>query len=83
MPAPGSPQGKPETAKTITATLARVLGRPHLLGVPPLALKLFGQAGEELLQSSQRIEPTVLVKDGFVFEHSTPEAAIRWAISSR
>lgn len=74
---------EPATAKTITATLARVLGRPHLLGIPPLALKLFGQAGEELLQSSQRIEPTVLVKDGFAFEHTTPEAAIRWAISSR
>lgn len=74
---------EPATAKTITATLARVLGRPHLLGIPPLALKLFGQAGEELLQSSQRIEPTVLVKDGFEFEHATPEAAIRWAISSR
>ncbi len=74
---------EPATAKTITVTLARVLGRPHLLGIPPLALKLFGQAGEELLQSSQRIEPTVLVKDGFVFEHTTPEAAIRWAISSR
>lgn len=74
---------EPATATTITKALARILRRPHLLGIPPLALKLFGEAGEELLQSSQRIEPTVLRKDGFEFEHTTPEAAIRWAISSR
>ena len=73
----------PATATTITKTLSRVLARPHLLGIPPFALALLGDAGRELLQSSTRIEPTVLVKDGFEFEHQTPEAAIRWAISSR
>lgn len=73
----------PASATTITKTLARIVGRPHLLGIPPLALKLLGEAGQELLQSSQRIEPTVLLKDGFTFEHATPEAALRWAISSR
>ena len=74
---------EPASSKTITKTLARILGRPHLLGIPPLALRLLGEAGQELLQSSQRIEPTVLVKDGFEFEHTTPEAALRWAISTR
>ena len=74
---------EPASSKTITKTLARIVGRPHLLGIPPLALKLLGEAGQELLQSSQRIEPTVLVKDGFEFEHTTPEAALRWAISTR
>jgi uncharacterized protein len=74
---------EPATALTITKTLSRILLRPHLLGIPPFALTLLGDAGAELLQSSQRIEPTVLVKDGFRFEHATPEAALRWAISSR
>jgi hypothetical protein len=74
---------KPATANTITKALSRILRRPHLLGIPPLALKLLGDAGQELLQSSQRIEPAVLLKDGFVFEHATPEAALRWALSSR
>lgn len=73
----------PATATTITKKLARILRRPHLLGIPPFALKLLGDAGAELLQSSQRIEPTVLIKDGFEFEHTTPEAALRWAISTR
>jgi uncharacterized protein (TIGR01777 family) len=74
---------QPATSLTITTTLARIVRRPHLIGIPSLALKLLGDAGQELLQSSQRIEPTVLVNDGFVFEHATPEAALRWAISSR
>jgi uncharacterized protein (TIGR01777 family) len=74
---------EPATSLTITTTLARIVRRPHLIGIPSLALKLLGDAGQELLQSSQRIEPTVLVNDGFVFEHATPEAALRWAISSR
>ncbi|MFM6968300.1 MAG: TIGR01777 family oxidoreductase, partial [Microbacteriaceae bacterium] len=74
---------EPATATTVTSTLARILLRPHLLGIPPFALTLLGDAGAELLQSSQRIEPTVLLKDGFQFEHVTPEAALRWAISNR
>lgn len=74
---------EPATAVTITKALSKVLARPHLLGIPPFALSLLGEAGRELLQSSTRIEPTVLVNDGFEFEHSTPEAAIRWAISNR
>lgn len=74
---------EPATSLTITTTLARIVRRPHLIGIPSLALKLLGDAGQELLQSSQRIEPTALVNDGFVFEHATAEAALRWAISSR
>lgn len=74
---------EPATATTVTKTLARILLRPHLLGIPSFALKLLGDAGQELLQSSQRIEPTVLTKDGFQFEHATPEAALRWAISNQ
>lgn len=74
---------QPATATAITKTLAKILRRPHLLGIPPLVLRLLGEAGAELLQSSQRIEPTVLLNDGFTFEHETPEAALRWAISTR
>ncbi|MEY4396809.1 MAG: hypothetical protein RLZZ40_565 [Actinomycetota bacterium] len=74
---------EPATATTITKALAKILRRPHLLGIPPLALSLFGEAGRELLQSSTRIEPTVLIKDGFTFEQTTAEDAVRWAISNR
>lgn len=74
---------QPARSIDITRSLSRVLARPHLLGIPPLVLTLLGDAGKELLQSSTRVEPQVLLNDGFTFEHATPEAAIRWAISNR
>ena len=74
---------EPATSLELTKALSRAVSRPHLLGIPPFALKLLGEAGQELLQSSTKIEPTVLTADGFTFEHATVDVAIRWAISTR
>ena len=44
-------------------------------------LKLLGEAGFELLLSSHRLSPDVLIADGFRFEHPTASNAVRWAIT--
>jgi NAD dependent epimerase/dehydratase family enzyme len=45
------------------------------------AIKLLGEAGFELLLSSHRLTPDVLIADGFRFEHPTASNAVRWAIT--
>jgi uncharacterized protein (TIGR01777 family) len=70
----------PARAIEVTRELARVMNRPHLLVIPTFAIGLIGAAGRELLLWSQKVTPTALEKDGFVFEHRTVAEALRWAI---
>ena len=67
------------TNAEFTKTLGRVLGRPTLLPVPLFGPKLLfgGELVEELILSSQKAVPGVLVDAGFDFEHATLEAALR------
>ena len=59
----------PVTNDAFTRTLAGVLGRPTLLPVPSLALKvLFGEMAGVLL-GGQRVLPAAAVAAGFVFEY--------------
>jgi uncharacterized protein len=55
--------------------------RPHLFVIPTFAVKILGEAGFELLLSSHRLTPEVLLADGFRFEHPTASNAVRWAIT--
>jgi len=71
----------PATATTITRALATALLRPHLFVIPAFAVKLLGEAGFELLLSSHRLTPEVLLADGFRFQHPTASNAVRWAIT--
>jgi NAD dependent epimerase/dehydratase family enzyme len=57
--------------------------RPHLFSIPAFAIGLLGDAGRELLLWSQKVSPTALEKDGFVFEHRTVAEALRWVISGK
>lgn len=57
-----------ETSAIVMQTLAVRLHRPFWLPAPGFAVTaLLGQAGRELLLSSQRIQPTVLLAAGFTF----------------
>jgi uncharacterized protein (TIGR01777 family) len=68
----------PATSDAITRRLALALTRPRAWAIPRSLIELaFGDAGRELLLSSQRILPTRLIADGFLFRHETVEAAIR------
>jgi uncharacterized protein len=48
--------------------LASVLGRPALFPMPAFAARLaFGEMAEELMLTSQRVEPAKLLKSGYTF----------------
>lgn len=62
----------------VTKTLATLMKRPHWLGLPALAINtLMGEAGRELLLSSQRVVPAQLLADGFNFLDETVTDALR------
>lgn len=59
-------------------TLGRVLGRPALLPVPALALKLlFGEMADAALLASSRVAPAVLEQSGYTFRYPNLEVALR------
>lgn len=61
----------PVTNAAFTKTLASVLHRPAFFPVPAFAARLvFGQMADELLLSSQRVEPAKLVASGYQFEYA-------------
>ena len=69
---------EPVTNRELARTLGRVLGRPALLPLPAVALRLlFGQMADELLLASARVEPARLRATGFTFRHATLEGALR------
>ncbi len=68
---------QPETSATVMKTLAEQRRRPFWLPAPGFAITaLLGQAGKELLLSSQRITPTVLLADGFSFSDENVGSAL-------
>lgn len=72
---------EPVTAATFAATLARVLGRPHLFPVPGFALKaLFGEMAEGTILASQRVMPRALEASGFSFAHPSLASALRFEL---
>lgn len=71
----------PAQSVDITRALARLMRRPHLFAIPAFVIGLLGDAGRELLLWSQKVSPTALEKDGFVFEHRTVVEALLAVIS--
>jgi uncharacterized protein (TIGR01777 family) len=71
----------PEDAdvNAIVAALAHALHRPAVLRVPAFALRLvMRNLAEELLLSSQRMEPAVLSAAGFRWQHPALAQAAQW-----
>ncbi len=69
---------EPVTNAEFTATLARVLGRPAVLPVPKVALKLaLGALADETLLSSAKVVPARLQAAQFWFRHVRLELALR------
>lgn len=67
----------PATSERMTRYLATSMHRWHILTVPEWAIRLAMQdAGPDLLLSSQRVSPSRLQEDGFVFRDETVEHAI-------
>jgi NAD dependent epimerase/dehydratase family enzyme len=74
----------PTTSSQLTKELARALRRPHLIGLPSMAIRaLMGEAGEELLLSSQRVINQRLDIIGFRFDDVTIADAIARMLGRR
>jgi uncharacterized protein (TIGR01777 family) len=68
----------PVTNAEFTKTLARVLSRPAIFPMPAFAARLaFGEMADALLLASQRVDPSVLEDNGFMFSWPTLEPALR------
>jgi len=71
----------PATNREFTRTLSRVLGRPAILPLPALAVRLLlGDMGRALLLDSARVLPRRLERAGFRFRHPDLETALRAAL---
>jgi uncharacterized protein (TIGR01777 family) len=74
----------PVTQAEFARTLARVLGRPAVLGMPAFAVRLmFGELADELLLASQRLAPERLLATGYQFRFRELEAALRHLLAHR
>jgi uncharacterized protein len=61
-----------------TETLAKVLSRPAVFGVPAFALRLtLGEMAKELLLASQRVEPAKLMGSEYKFKYQDLQSALR------
>ncbi|MFZ1005855.1 MAG: TIGR01777 family oxidoreductase [Candidatus Sulfotelmatobacter sp.] len=61
---------KPVTNADFARTLAGVLSRPAIFPLPAFAVKaVFGEMGEELLLTSQKVEPLKLISTGYPFRY--------------
>jgi len=71
----------PVTNATFTSALGRVLGRPTVVPVPALAVKVaFGQLGTEALLWGQRVLPGKATQSGFRFFYEGVEESLRFQL---
>ena len=66
------------TNREFTKTLGKVVKRPTVMNMPAfVARTVFGQMADELILSSTRVLPSVLMRNGYVHRYANLEAAIR------
>lgn len=71
------------SAADITRTLARAMGRPHLLSLPAGLLELVaGEPARELLLADQHMLPWRLLEDDFEFSEPELRSAVAAALAS-
>ncbi len=70
----------PARQKDIAAELGRALHRPALVPAPRFALRLVVGEFADSIVASQRLDPEVLTRHGFVFEHGDLPGAVRWLV---
>jgi len=74
---------RPVTQLEFVRTLGRVLRRPALLPVPPLALRLvFGREAAAMMGSGQRVLPARLLAAGYQFRYGELEPALRQLLAA-
>ena len=74
----------PATSDRLTAALAKRMHRPYLFAVPERVITLMlGDAGRDMLLTSQKVLPTKLIADGFRFTHERVEDALDALVTER
>lgn len=74
----------PVTNAEFTRILGRVLHRPALFPAPAFLLRTaMGEMAQELLLSSQRVQPAAALAAGFSFRYPVLEPALRHVLGSR
>ena len=69
---------RPVTNAEFASTLGSVLRRPALVPVPAAVVKsIWGEMGKELLLSSTRVMPKLLLQSGYCFRHAELADALR------
>jgi NAD dependent epimerase/dehydratase family enzyme len=72
---------QPATSGTLMKALSKLMSRPYWFPAPGFAISLvLGQAGRELLLSSQKISPEVLLSSGFTFLDSDVSEGLHSAL---
>ncbi len=72
---------QPATSSDFARAVGRVLGRPAIAPLPAVVVRaLFGEMGESLLLSSQRVRPVRLLDAGFRFRRPDLESALRFEL---
>jgi len=72
----------PVTNAEFTKALGSVLSRPTLLPMPAFAVRLlFGEMGEALLLGGQRVAPKRLMSDGYQFQHTQLDEALKHVLT--
>lgn len=72
----------PVRNREFSKTLGAVLGRPTIMAVPKLGIRLaLGEMGQALLLDGQRVEPKRLLEAGFVFGFPELRAALDQLLS--
>ena len=73
----------PATNAEFTKALGEALGRPTVLPVPKIGLKLLlgGEMAQELLLGGQRVLPTRLLDSGYTFAHPELADALQTALA--
>ncbi len=65
------------TNREFTKTLGKVVRRPTIIGMPAfVARAVFGQMGEELVLSSTRVLPSLLMRNGYTHRWANLEKAL-------
>lgn len=74
----------PTTNRGLAESLGKALKRPAFLRIPGFAAKLlFGQMAEEMLLSSNRVTPKVLLEEDYRFQDQSLDAVLRYCLSGK
>lgn len=72
----------PVTNSEFTNTLGRVLGKPTIVPLPAFMAKLMmGEMAKEMILASQKVEPDVLIKHGFIFDYPKLDESLKHQLS--